>query len=152
MTSEACKEFVRLTYEELFNRKNLAAADEYIGPDFFNQAGPPDWPRGPESIRRAVLALSTAFPDLHYTIEEVIVEGDTFAARWTARGTHQGPLHGPLGSFVGNLPPTGRPVAFQGITMGRVVNGKAGESWVIMDQLGLLRQISNNAAAPALRG
>jgi predicted ester cyclase len=89
--------------------------------------------------------LRTAFPDLRYTIEEVIVEGETIAARWTARGTHQGMLQVPMGSIQA----TGQPVTLQGITMGRVIGGKAGESWVIMDQFGLLRQIGVNADAPA---
>lgn len=149
MTPEERKEFVRRSYEEVFNEGNLAAADKYFGPDFFNYAGTPDWPHGPESIRRAVMMLRTAFPDLHYTIEEVIVEGETIAARWTARGTHTGALQGPLGSIMGSLPPTGKSVAFPGITMGRVVDGKAGECWVIMDQLGLLRQLGANNNAPA---
>ena len=147
MTPEERKEFVRQSYEELFNKGTLAAVEEYIGADFFNYAGPPDWPRGPESIRRAVTMLRTAFPDLRYTIEEVIVESETTAARWTARGTHQGPLVGPMGS----IPATGRPVTFQGITMGRVVDGKAGASWVLMDQLGLVRKLSNTPAAQAPR-
>jgi predicted ester cyclase len=148
MTPEERKEFVRRAYEEVFNKGNLAAAEEYFGLDFVNHAGPPDWPRGPESIRRTVTMLRTAFPDLRFTIEKVIVEGETIAARWTARGTHQGTLQGPVGS----LPATDRPVAFKGITMGRVVDGKAGESWVIMDQLGLLRQVGVNADAQAQRG
>jgi len=147
MTPEERKEFVRRAYEDVFNTGNLAAAEEYFGPDFFNYAGPPDWPRGPEGIRRTVTMLRTAFPDLHYTIEQVIVEGETIAARWTARGTHHGTLQGPIGS----IPATGQPVTFQGITMGRVVGGKAGESWVIMDQLGLLRQIDTNSDTQAQR-
>jgi predicted ester cyclase len=67
------------------------------------------------------------------------------AARWTARGTHEGMLQGPMGS----IPATNRPVMFQGITMGRVVGGKARESWVLMDQLGLLRQIGTDTDAQA---
>ena len=137
MTPEERKEFVRRAYEEVFNKGNLTAAAEYFGPDFVNQAGPPDWPHGPESIRRTVEMLRSAFPDLRYTIEEVIVEGERIAARWIARGTHTGELAGPMG----HVHPTGKRVAFQGITMGRVVDWKAGESWVISDQLGMMRQI-----------
>lgn len=126
----------------MFNRGDLAAADAYFGPEFFNHAGPQDWPHGPEGIKRTVTMLRTAFPDLHYKVEEVIVEGNTFAARWTARGTHQGPFQGPVGSVpAANFPATGRQVGFQGITLGRIINGKGGESWVLMDQLGLLRQL-----------
>lgn len=146
MTPEERKEFVRRAYEEVFNAGDLAKADAYFGPDFVNRAGPPDWPRGPEHARRVVMLLRAAFPDLRYTIDEVIVEGDTIAARWTARGTHTGSFTGPTTT----IPPTERPIMFQGITMGRVVDGKAGESWIITDQLGLLRQIGAFAAAQAL--
>ena len=145
MTPEERKEFVRRAYDDVFNTGNLAAVEEYFGPDFVNYAGPLDWPRGPEGIRHTVTMLRAAFPDLRFTIEQVIVEDETIAARWTARGTHQGALRGPMG----NMPATGRPVTFQGITMGRVADGKAGASWVISDQLGLLRQISANRTAQA---
>ena len=144
MTPNDRKEFVRQTYEEVFNQGNLAAADTYFAADFVNRAMPPDWPRGPEGVRRAVAMLRGAFPDLRYTIEEVLVEGEMIAARWVARGTHRGELRGPMGQ-VG---PTGRPVALAGITMGRVANGKAtGDTWVIADFAGLLRQIGSAPTA-----
>ena len=146
MTPEERKEFVRRAYEEVFNRGDLAAADSYFAADFANLAMPPDWPRGPEGVRRAVTMLRGAFPDLRYTIEEVLVDGETIAARWVARGTHTGELRGPMGQ-VG---PTGRKVSLAGITMGRVANGKAtGDSWVIADFLGLLRQLGSGAPAVA---
>ena len=46
--------------------------------------------------------LRTAFPDLRFTIEKLVTEGDTVAGRLTTSGTHQGPLMG--------IPPTGRSV------------------------------------------
>jgi predicted ester cyclase len=144
MTPEDRKEFVRRAYEEVFNAGNLAAADSYFAADFVNLAMPTDWPRGPEGVRRAVSILRSAFPDLCYTIEEVLVEGEVIAARWTARGTHTGELRGPMGQVA----PTGRSVSFGGITMGRVARGKAsGESWAMADFLGLLGQIG--AGTPA---
>jgi predicted ester cyclase len=146
MTADDRKEFVRRAYEEVFNRGDLAAADTYFAVDFANRAMPPDWPRGPEGVRRAVTMLRGAFPDLRYTIEEVIVEGETIAARWVARGTHTGELRGPMGQVA----PTGRAVSFAGVTMGRVANGKAtGDSWAIADFMGLLRQVRGDAALVA---
>jgi predicted ester cyclase len=145
MTPDDRKEFVRRAYEEVFNQGNLAAADSYFAPDFANRAMPPDWPRGPEGVCQAVAMLRGAFPDLRYTIAEVIVEGEVIAARWVARGTHTGELRGP----IGQVDPTGRSVSFAGLTMGRVEGGKAtGDSWVIVDFPGLLRQIGE-AALPA---
>jgi predicted ester cyclase len=75
----------------------------------------------------------TAFPDLHFTIEDIIAEGDTVVVRQTARGTHQGDLMG--------IPPTGKQVSGTGITITRVVNGKAVEDWFNGDDLGLLQQL-----------
>lgn len=143
MTPEDRKEFVRRAYEEVFNQGDLAAADTYFAADFVNRAMPPDWPHGPEGVRAAVTMLRGAFSDLRYTIEEVVVEGEVIAARWIACGTHTGELRGPMGQ----IEPTGRAVRFAGITMGRVANGKAtGDSWVIGDFLGLLRQLSSGTA------
>jgi len=93
----------RRTYEEMFHQGNLAIADELIAPDCINHEVPPGMNnRGPESARRVVLMLRTAFPDLHFTIEELLAEGDTIAARVTMSGTHLGP-------FLG-MDPTGRSV------------------------------------------
>lgn len=144
MTPEERREFVRQAYEDVFNRGDLAAADTYFAEDFANRAMPPEWPRGPEGVRQAVMMLRRGFPDLRYTIEEVIVEGETIAARWTARGTQTGELRGPMGQIA----PTGRAVSFPGITIGRVANGKAtGDSWIVVDFMGMLRQLGATPAA-----
>ena len=47
-----------------------------------------------------VAGLLCAFPDLHFTIEDQLVQGDRVAFRWRATGTHTGPL--------GAAPPTGK--------------------------------------------
>src|SRR5712692_780982 len=100
-TTEANKAQFRRTYEELFNQGNLANVDELIAPDCINHEVPPGMNnRGPESARRVVMMLRTAFPDLHFTIEELVAEGDTVVGRVTMRGTHQGPFQG--------IPLTGR--------------------------------------------
>jgi hypothetical protein len=38
--------------------------------------------------------LRTAFPDLHFTIEELVAEGNIVAGRLTMSGTRDGPLMG----------------------------------------------------------
>jgi len=78
---------LRRIYEEMFNQGNLAIADELIAPDFLNHAAPPGSNRGPESMRQLITMLSTAFPDMHYTVEELVAEGDTVVTRVTVSGT-----------------------------------------------------------------
>src|SRR5215469_2603092 len=103
MSTEANKAIVIQLYEEMFHQGNLAIADELIAPDCINHEVPPGMNnRGPESARQVVTMLRTAFPDLHCTIEELVAEGDTVAARVTLSGTHLGP-------FIG-IAPTGRSV------------------------------------------
>ncbi len=76
MTNEEAKKVqFRRILEELFNQGNLAIADEMIASDFINHTAPLGMNnRGPESMRQAVTMLHTAFPDLHFTIEEVVAE------------------------------------------------------------------------------
>jgi predicted ester cyclase len=71
--------------------------------------------------------------DTHFTIEDVIAEGDKVVTRWTARGTHKGELQG--------IPPTGKQVVVTGIVINRLVNGKLEEGWSNFDALGMLQQL-----------
>jgi predicted ester cyclase len=75
----------------------------------------------------------TAFPDLHFTLEDRIAEGDKVVSRWTFHGTHKGELQG--------MPPSGKQVTMTGISIDRLAWGKVVESWDNPDQLGLLQQI-----------
>ena len=75
----------------------------------------------------------TAFPDVHFTIEDQVAEADKVVTRWTWRGTHQGPFQG--------IPPTGKHVMVTGVGINRFANGKVVENWTNMDILGLLQQL-----------
>ena len=77
--------------------------------------------------------LFTAFPDLQFTIEDMVAEGDFVVVRHTTRGTHQGNFRG--------IPPTGKQVSGTGMFIDRIVNGKAVEQWINGDDLGLLQQL-----------
>ena len=125
----------RRIYEEMFNKGNLEIADELIAPDFLNHENPPGMnSRGPESACKVVMMLRNAFPDVHYTIEEMVAEGDMVSCRLIMNGTHQG-------SFMG-IAPTGRSVRQQAqIHLVRFRNGKAIEHWAVRDDLGLMRQL-----------
>jgi predicted ester cyclase len=133
VVSEENKALFRRTYEELLNQGDLAVADELIAPDFINHEAPPGRDRGPESMRGLATMLRTAFPDLHFTIEELIAEGDVVAGRLTMSGTHEGPLMG--------MPPTGRSVRQNQMHVVRFREGKAVEHWGVRDDLGMMQQM-----------
>ncbi len=142
MTPEERKEFVRRSYDDVFNKGELDAIATYFADDFVNRSVP-GLPPGPEGVRRAVTVLRAAFPDLHYQIEEVLVEGDMIAARWTVTGRHTGALSMPFGPVA----PTGRAIRFPGMTIGRVAGGKAcGDTWIVSEMLTVLRELSTPPA------
>ncbi len=136
-TEERNKAGFRRVSEEGLSRGVLAVADELIAPDFLNHEAPPGMNRGPESMRQLIAMLRTAFPDLHFAIEELIAEGDIVAGRLTMHGTHEGPLIG--------MPPTGRPVRQAHMHFVRFRDGKAIEHWGVRDDMGMMRQLG---AAP----
>jgi len=75
----------------------------------------------------------SAFPDVHFSVEDQVVEGDKVVTRWRGSGTHQGNLMG--------IPPTGNRVSFVGITINRLEDGKVAEEWQIFDALGMMQQL-----------
>ncbi|HEX6483042.1 MAG TPA: ester cyclase [Ktedonobacteraceae bacterium] len=128
------KATVQHLYEQLFNQGNLSVADEVIAPDFINHNAPPGSSnRGPASMRQLITMLSTAFPDMHYTIEELVAEGDTVVARVTVSGTHRGPFQG--------IPPTGRSFRQDQMHFIRSRDGKVVEHRAVRDDLGVMQQL-----------
>ena len=132
-TEERNKAAFRRMYEEGLNRGVLGVAEEVIDPDCVDHEAHPGGDRGPEAMRRLITMLRTAFPDLHFTIEELIAEGDTVAGRLTMNGTHEGPLMG--------MPPTGRAVRQAHMHFVRLRDGKAIEHWGVRDDMGMMHQL-----------
>ncbi len=122
MSAEENKAVVRREQEELWNYTgNLDAAEELFAPE---QA---------EAAKQEAADFRRGFPDVVSTIEDLIAEGDKVVARWRSRATHQGEYMG--------IPPTGKEVDFRGISIYRIEGGKIAQSWSVVDQLGLMRQL-----------
>ncbi len=82
--------------------------------------------------------LYATLPDWHWTLEDLVAEGDVVVARLTARGTH-------LGSqipFLQGIPPTGRSVTWTHHHTFRFRDGRIAEHWANRDDLGFLRQVT----------
>jgi len=127
---------VRLFVETVVNRGDtdllpaLVAAD-YVGHDPLGDH------YGLDGMRLGVAELRAAFPDLKVSVDDVVDGGDRVVHRFTVAGTQAGP-------FLG-LPPTGRSVKTTGIAIDRVTGGKLAERWVVLDVIGLLRQLGARA-------
>jgi steroid delta-isomerase-like uncharacterized protein len=128
----ANKALVTRYYDEVLNRRDLAALDDLLAPDFASWL--PDGARlGRAEYRDAVMASHQAFPDLVVEVLDQLGEGDKVATRWRASGTHRGPFAG--------IPATGRPVTITAIHLHRVADGKLVEHWEEIDVFRLLRQL-----------
>lgn len=133
MSTEENKAIMRRMTEEVWNKKNLALANELVDARFVQHAtGGPDL-KGPEGFKQFVTMQATAFPDLHITIEDTIAEGDKVVNRVTFRGTN-------TGNFV-DIAPTGKKVEIAGIVITQFAGGKIVESWLVNDAAGAMLQM-----------
>src|SRR6266566_2257227 len=96
MSTEGNKTLMHRFLEEVFNKKNLSALDEFIAPNQVDHTLPAFLPTTPEGTKRAIGMYLKAFPDLHLTVEDMFAEGDKVVTRFTSRGTQKG-------AFVGML-------------------------------------------------
>ncbi len=117
-----------------WNTGDVAIADAIYDPEYRRHA--PDTPgHGPEPIKNLVAMFRTAFPDMHYVVEDTITEGDRVVVRWTCTATNKG-------DFMG-MPPTGRSGTLPGCDILRIAGGRIVESWPFYDRLTIFEQIKD---------
>ncbi len=132
--SEENKALVHRLVAEVWNAGDLDVIDELLAPEWVrHDPAAPEQLRGPDGFRRFVEMYRSAFPDLRFTVEDQVAEGDKVATRWSAVGTHQEELMG--------MPPSGNRAEVTGITLERFSGGKFVESWDQHDALGMMRQL-----------
>src|SRR5947207_4756558 len=116
MTLEENKACGRRFAEEIMNKGNMAVAPELVAEDFVELDPFPGQQPGREGLIDIIAMIRTAFPDLQWTIEELVAEGDKVASYNVWRGTHQG-------VFLG-IPPTGKRVTVSCMVFDYFVDGK----------------------------
>ena len=127
MSASHNKSLIRRWNEEIWNG-NQNIFDEALAPNcIFHAIG------GRRELQGTVDRIRATFPDIALTIEDQFAVGNKVVTRWLLSGTHQGMLW--------NSAPTGKKVAYQGITIDRLVDGKIVEEWCEADLLGLMQQI-----------
>jgi steroid delta-isomerase-like uncharacterized protein len=132
--SEQDRATARRYFEEIMSQGDLDAIEQVFAADYHDHdPANEDDTRGHDGVRQEVSMYRSAFPDLGFTVEDQLAEGDEVASRWIARGTHDGELMG--------IPPTGNQVTVHGITIHRFADGKIQEGWWNWDVLGVMRQV-----------
>lgn len=89
--------------------------------------------RGVEGAAQQLERYARAFPDLTFTLEHSIVQSDSAALYWKARGTH-------LGTML-HIPPTGHSIELHGMSLLALENGKIKQAYHLWDMAGLLRSV-----------
>jgi len=133
-TPQENRAIVARYFDEVMNEGDFSVIDQIIAPNFaFRIPTLPEPIRGPDGFRAFVTGLRDAFPDIHFTVEREVADGDKVACRWTITATHKG-------TFLG-VPPTGNHVTDQGIDIFTIGNSKIVEIFVNENDFGLMQQL-----------
>ena len=108
---------------EVWGQGRTHAASELMAEDLIDHNPYPGQPAGLDGHDWAVAMVRRAFPDLRFTPDVVVADGDFVAGRWTMTGTNTGTFD------LFGLPPTGRPVTMTGQEISRATRGKLAEVW-----------------------
>jgi steroid delta-isomerase-like uncharacterized protein len=111
----------------------MAVIDEMVAANFVYHQGTGEDIHGLKDYKQSMREMFSAFPDIHWTIDDMIVEGDKAAIRYTITGTHKGELMG--------IPATNKKVTISVIGIDSMAGGKLVEAWDRMDTLGLMQQL-----------
>ena len=122
----------RLWYEA-FNTKDVTIIDRIVDDRWVDIPSPPGTPPGPGALRQTFAALTTAFPDLHLEIEDVIQDGPKIVVRSTITGTQAKDFFG--------IASKGRKLSIQAVDIHEIRDGKIVRTWHTEDWMTGLRQL-----------
>ena len=121
-------------FNEVMNQGKLEVIDEIASPDFVLHIPTiPEPVRGRQGLKQFAIRVRNGLPDVGFTIEREVVEGNKTVVRWQLTGTHQG-------EFLG-IPPTGKKVKDEGSDLFHLADGKIAEVWIIENDLALMQQL-----------
>jgi predicted ester cyclase len=133
MPSDENKLLVRRFYEEVVNTGKVDLIERFIAQEYVEVSDGKRHVIGVEGAKAHILGVRQTYPDLHIEIERQISEGEWVVTCITARGTHQGQWLG--------IKPTGKPIAFTGVNIDRVVSERIVEHGGAANMLGPLLEI-----------
>jgi predicted ester cyclase len=133
MSVEDNKAIARRLYAEVISGGHWEVADELLDANLVDYSNPPGWPQGREGAKQNIGYIRSAMSGWHFTVEDLIAEGDKVVLRGVLRGAHTGEFFG--------IPPTGKVVEISGIHILTIKNGRVTEHWANNDDLKLMQQL-----------
>ncbi|MEO7166927.1 MAG: ester cyclase [Chthoniobacterales bacterium] len=119
--------------DTVLNQGAIDSSDQFFWENMVERVPMPGQGPGLNGLKDVLRGMRAAFPDMHWTIEEQITEGDKVVTRFEWSGTHRAEFFG--------VPATGRPVKVWGIVIDRIDGGKIKDTRILMDALGLMMQL-----------
>jgi predicted ester cyclase len=121
VSAEENEALVRRYFEEAWVKRNMAATDELMVPNYVEHQIPDGRLTSRHSLKQLLAMYYKAFPDMKSVLHDIFAQGDRVMYRWSVNATH-------LGDWLG-IPPTGNHMRATGITIYRIAGGKAVEGW-----------------------
>ena len=135
--SDETKALARKVFRDVWSHADEAVADQIYARDYVAHiASAPKSIRGIEQFKQFVVLFRALSPDLDFTVEDQVAEGDKVVTRWTARGTTSGVLT--------DSAARGQQIAVTGISIHRILNGKLAESWDNWDSLTAMQALGSD--------
>ncbi len=124
---------VRRFVDQVINKGDFDSAAQFVWEDVVEQVPLPGQGPGLDGLKDILRSMRAGFPDIDFSIEEQISEGEKVVSRFEWTGTHRGP-------FLG-ISETGKAVRVWGVVIDHLKEGRIKETRIIMDMLGLMMQL-----------
>ena len=131
--TENNKQVIRKFLDEVINQNRMERIGDLVVEDFVELDPLAGQRQGREGLKEVLGMMRAAFPDMHWVVEEMVAEEDKVVTRFTWTGTHRG-------TFLG-VPATGKSVKVKGVVIDQLEGGKMSYSRILMDSLGMMRQL-----------
>ena len=123
----------RRLIEDAFGKGDLPVIDEVCTERYVDH-DPLLGDRGRDDVKHTITGYREAFPDLTFTIEDVVAADDKVVVRWRAEGTFEN-------GFMGQEPTHEKGEPVEGIGIDRFEDGRVAESWGQWDTTRFMRNI-----------